>query len=85
MASLDDFFAKRDKKKGKGKKFTTTDEIAKKLEETGKKPDKVVNKKDRTKGGADDELNPEYGGSVSTSPNFLFFFLVRSFFPAILN
>ncbi|XP_014212004.1 protein CDV3 homolog [Copidosoma floridanum] len=37
MADLDDFFAKKDRKKAKGKKFTTTDEIARKLEETGKK------------------------------------------------
>ncbi|XP_011310586.1 protein CDV3 homolog [Fopius arisanus] len=37
MADLDDFFAKKDRKKAKGKKFTTTEEIAKKLEETGKK------------------------------------------------
>ncbi|XP_011160263.1 protein CDV3 homolog isoform X2 [Solenopsis invicta] len=36
MADLDDFFAKKDRKKAKGKKFTTTDEVAKKLEETGK-------------------------------------------------
>lgn len=36
MADLDDFFAKKDKKKPKGKKFTTTEEVAKKLVETGK-------------------------------------------------
>lgn len=46
MADLDDFFAKKDRKKSKGKKFTTTDEIAKKLEETGKKLEKA--KKDKT-------------------------------------
>ncbi|XP_012270160.1 protein CDV3 homolog [Orussus abietinus] len=40
MADLDDFFAKKDRKKAKGKKFATTDEIAKKLEETGKRTDK---------------------------------------------
>lgn len=40
MADLDDFFAKKDRKKAKGKKFTTTEEIAKKLEETGKKAEK---------------------------------------------
>lgn len=48
MADLDDFFAKKDRKKAKGKKFTTTEEIAKKLEETGKRlgkksKDKPVN------------------------------------------
>ncbi|XP_067003324.1 protein CDV3 homolog [Anabrus simplex] len=37
MADLDDFFAKKDRKKNKAKKFATADEIAKKLEETGKK------------------------------------------------
>ncbi|XP_046986558.1 protein CDV3 homolog [Schistocerca americana] len=41
MADLDDFFAKKDRKKSKGKKFTTTDEIAKKLEDAGKKSEKV--------------------------------------------
>jgi len=46
MADLDDFFAKKDRKKAKGKKFTTTDEIAKKLEETGKKIEKT--KKEKT-------------------------------------
>lgn len=40
MADLDDFFAKKDRKKAKGKKFATTDEIAKKLEETGKRVEK---------------------------------------------
>lgn len=40
MADLDDFFAKKDRKKSKGKKFSTTDEIAKKLEETGKRVEK---------------------------------------------
>ncbi|XP_071532976.1 protein CDV3 homolog isoform X1 [Panulirus ornatus] len=37
MSDLDSFFAKKDKKKLKGKKFTTTDEIARRLEETEKK------------------------------------------------
>lgn len=41
MADLDDFFAKKDRKKAKGKKFTTTEEIAKKLEETGKRVEKI--------------------------------------------
>lgn len=45
MADLDDFFAKKDRKKSKGKKFLTTEEIAKKLEETGKKIEKP--KKDK--------------------------------------
>ncbi|KAK7067198.1 hypothetical protein SK128_003607 [Halocaridina rubra] len=37
MTDLDSFFAKKDKKKVKGKKFTTSDEIAKRLEESEKK------------------------------------------------
>lgn len=51
MADLDDFFAKKDRKKAKGKKFTTTDEIAKKLEETGKRSEKIKIK--------DRPINPE--------------------------
>lgn len=45
MTDLDDFFAKKDRKKAKGKKFTTADEIAKKLEETGKKTEKTKKEK----------------------------------------
>lgn len=37
MADLDDFFAKKDRKKTKTKKFATSDELAKKLEDTTKK------------------------------------------------
>ncbi|XP_018009485.1 protein CDV3 homolog [Hyalella azteca] len=37
MADLDSFFAKKDKKKVKGKKFTTTEEIARRLNDTEKK------------------------------------------------
>lgn len=51
MADLDDFFAKKDRKKAKGKKFTTTEEIAKKLEETGKRLGKSKSK--------DKPVNPE--------------------------
>ncbi|XP_060526937.1 protein CDV3 homolog [Cylas formicarius] len=41
MADLDDFFAKKDRKKSKtSKKFATTDEVAKKLEDTVKKSEK---------------------------------------------
>jgi len=43
MSDLDSFFAKKDKKKGKkGKKFTTTEEIAKRLETTEKKVEKTT-------------------------------------------
>lgn len=47
MADLDDFFAKKDKKKSKGKKFATAEELAKKLEDTSKKSD-LLKRKDRT-------------------------------------
>lgn len=44
MADLDDFFAKKDKKKSKNvKKFATTEELSKKLEDT-KKADKPIKK-----------------------------------------
>ncbi|XP_011496424.1 PREDICTED: protein CDV3 homolog isoform X2 [Ceratosolen solmsi marchali] len=60
MADLDDFFAKKDRKKAKGKKFTTTDEIAKKLEETGKKLDKAKQKeKSQNSEGGDDNQQIE--------------------------
>lgn len=42
MADLDSFFAKKDKKKVKGKKFTTSDEIARRLEESEKKDQQQI-------------------------------------------
>lgn len=33
MADLDDFFAKKDKKKGKSKKFISSDELVRQLEQ----------------------------------------------------
>lgn len=48
MADLDDFFAKKDRKKSKGtKKFSTTEEVAKKLEDTTAKKNEKPQKKDR--------------------------------------
>ncbi|KAL1455248.1 hypothetical protein WDU94_009357 [Cyamophila willieti] len=53
MSDLDSFFAKKDKKKGKtGKKFATTEEVAKKLEDITLKKDKV--KKDKPQ-----SINPD--------------------------
>lgn len=46
MADLDDFFAKKDRKKSKVKKFATADELAKKLEDTKQRSD-VRPKKER--------------------------------------
>ncbi|XP_053621456.1 protein CDV3 homolog isoform X2 [Plodia interpunctella] len=46
MADLDDFFAKKDRKKSKVKKFATADELAKKMEDNKQKVD-VRPKKER--------------------------------------
>lgn len=52
MADLDDFFAKKDRKKNKStKKFSTTEDVAKKLEDNAKKTEKV--KKERAPEGED--------------------------------
>ncbi|XP_072391688.1 protein CDV3 homolog [Diabrotica undecimpunctata] len=52
MADLDDFFAKKDRKKSKStKKYATTEEVAKKLEDTAKKTEKL--KKERVNEGED--------------------------------
>jgi acyl-ACP thioesterase len=56
MADLDDFFAKKDKKKSKTKKFTTPEEIVKRLEDTSKKNDVKPRKKEPVAEG--DEQNP---------------------------
>jgi putative uncharacterized protein (fragment) len=47
-ASLDDFFAKKDKSKKTKKKYSTPEDLAKKLEESGKGGEKK--KKDKDKG-----------------------------------
>lgn len=60
MADLDDFFAKKDRKKSKGKKFTTADEIAKKLEESGKRTEKTKKEKLQSSVGQDGE-DPSLG------------------------
>lgn len=63
MSDLDSFFAKKDKKKGKaGKKFATTEEIAKKLEDITLKKDKV--KKDKPQSINPDDTNN--GNEVSS-------------------
>lgn len=48
MADLDDFFAKKDKKKGKTKKFLSSEELAKQLEQSAKEREqnKNLSKKD---------------------------------------
>lgn len=45
MADLDDFFAKKDRKKPKtSKKFATSDEVAEKLKDKKPEPPKIVRK-----------------------------------------
>uniref|UniRef100_B6DE62 Hypothetical conserved protein n=1 Tax=Anopheles darlingi TaxID=43151 RepID=B6DE62_ANODA len=56
MADLDDFFAKKDKKKGKAKKFVTAEEIAKQLDDTSKK---AVESKMKKTEPADNKLAPD--------------------------
>nr|XP_023030275.1 protein CDV3 homolog [Leptinotarsa decemlineata] len=57
MADLDDFFAKKDRKKSKStKKFATTEEVAKKLEDSAKKTEKL--KKERAPGEGEDSAAP---------------------------
>jgi len=45
MADLEDFFAKRDKKKSKGKKFDSADDVAKLMEEKAKERKKQESQK----------------------------------------
>lgn len=70
MADLDDFFAKKDRKKSKAvKKFATTDELAKKLEDTKQKSD-VRPKKERP------VQEGEEGGRAGVSNHKLWYFFV---------
>lgn len=57
MADLDDFFAKKDRKKSKSKKFPTAEEVAKKLEDTSKTVEKP--KKERPAATVEGELDPD--------------------------
>lgn len=58
MADLDDFFAKKDRKKNKSsKKFSTTEEVAKKLEDNAKKTE--TKKKPERPADGDEPNTPE--------------------------
>ena len=62
MTDLDDFFAKKDKKKSKTKKFSTSEELAKKLEDTSKKTESKPRKEiapNATTGDAEEGKNGE--------------------------
>ncbi|GAB0100341.1 hypothetical protein DMENIID0001_163670 [Sergentomyia squamirostris] len=52
MADLDDFFAKKDKKKSKVKKFKTPEDLVKRLEDTSKKQE---SSKSKTRGTGNEE------------------------------
>jgi len=75
MADLDSFFAKKDKKKVKGKKFTTTDEIAKRLEDCEEKMKvkpkiEPIKKQDDgdSKGDQDEDANKSTIGKSDSGP-----------------
>lgn len=60
MSDLDSFFAKKDKKKGKtGKKFATTEEVAKKLE------DITIKNKDKSKKDKVQSNNPDDSDNIN--------------------
>jgi hypothetical protein len=84
MADLDDFFAKKDRKKSKGKKFTTTDEIAKKLEETGKKVEKTKKEKTTLSSQASGQGEEEQGSQVQVSIRFIRNYLLQKLCPFCL-
>lgn len=54
MADLDDFFAKKDRKKGKSKKVTPSEELARKIEDTSK-PSQSTKKRELLPGQEDDD------------------------------
>ncbi|KAJ6643204.1 Protein CDV3 like [Pseudolycoriella hygida] len=58
MADLDDFFAKKDRKKGKSKKITATEELARKIEDTSK-PSQSLKKRDYLPGQDDNGSVPD--------------------------
>lgn len=75
MADLDDFFAKKDKKKGKTKKFLSSEELVKQLEQTAKemaaekqKPAKIDEEAEQTKI-TNQEVFIEYLTFVSNQSN----------------
>jgi hypothetical protein len=85
MADLDDFFAKKDRKKSKGKKFTTTDEIAKKLEETGKKVEKTKKEKTSLSSQTSGQGEEEQGSQVQVSIRFILnYYLLQKLCPFCL-
>ena len=64
MADLDSFFAKKDKKKLKGKKFDDLDEMAKRLQEKERKTEKEILKVESKKS----EVALSLNGDSSSPP-----------------
>lgn len=82
MADLDDFFAKKDRKKGSkgGKKFTTTEELAKKLEETHRREKERLKEK-KTLSSQNVDGDGEHGGERQVRKIEIFSHMDFSFRP----
>ena len=82
MADLDSFFAKKDKKKLKGRKYDNPDEIAKRLQESEKKLEKDLSKVEPLKPTLDEVLSNNTSNSIAEKPKevskkvSIFFFLI---------
>lgn len=84
MADLDDFFAKKDRKRTKAKKFATSDELAKKLEDTTKKSEPKTRDKTQLtslQSTQSDGVEIESGEQLNAAPEVWieFFFLLPEF------
>lgn len=55
MADLDDFFAKKDRKKGKSKKLTSNEELASKIDTSKPSQSQTAKKRDILPGQEDDD------------------------------
>lgn len=76
MADLDDFFAKKDRKKSKStKKYATTEEVAKKLEDSAKKTEKL--KKERVNEGEDNVTSEQVCTTKKETISTVFFHYQR--------
>ncbi len=84
MADLDDFFAKKDRKKGKSKKLTPSEELARKIEDTSK-PSQSAKKRDCTPGQEDEDgvVAEEVIVPVNIKSFLLFVGNFKEFLPSI--
>lgn len=73
--NLDDFFAKKDRKKGKSKKLTPNEELARKIEDTSK-PSQSTKKRDCILGQDDDDgTNVEVEVNILLNASLLYVYL----------